>query len=151
MKPRRILMLAAVLTVAPSLWAEGKHKLTPDKLTPGNWQITVTREMPGAPFTPPPTTTNRCLTPAEAAEPQELARSKKSDDCQSKDIKQTGNKLSFLVVCNRRGQIVTGIGELTFAAEHYSGTTTIEMNDPRAGHIKLIQHTDGKHTGDCEK
>jgi len=143
---KRWFAIALVVAVAPSLYAEGKQSVKP-----GQWQITVTHEMVGAPFTPPPMSISRCITPAESTDPKKLAQHKGSENCEMKDMKVDGNHVTYKMVCNRNGKTVTGEGEMTYEPDHYYGTTTIEMDNPRAGgHMKMVQHMDGKRTGDCK-
>lgn len=120
-------------------------------LKPGNWQITIRSEMQGAPFTPPPMTFNRCITPDQANDPKSLTKNERNQDCEMKDWKQTGNKLTWSMVCHKHGGTQTGTGEMEFSEDSYTGTSTVEMDNPRMGHIKMVQHMSGQRTGDCAK
>lgn len=135
------LVLIAVLLGSTATFGKGR-------LRPGNWHITVTHEMQGAPFTPPPTTLDQCITPPQAADPKQLIKSH-SPDCDSGDVKIDGNKVTFSVVCHHRGGTQTGSGEMIYGGDFYSGTMTLEMDDPRRGHMKMIEHLAGQRTGDC--
>ena len=140
------LTVAAVLLTSALVLAEAKHHLKP-----GNWQITVNSEMQGAPFTPPPVTINKCITPEQANDPKNHAKNDRNKDCEMKDWKQTGNKISWTMVCHKNGSTQTGTGEMEFSEDSYNGTSTVEMDNPRMGHIKMVQHMKGQRTGDCTK
>ena len=142
---KRLAVAAALTLSAPFVWAQAKHHLKP-----GNWKVTVTSEMQGAPFTPPPMTFDRCLTPAEANDPKQLTQPKKgAGGCENADVKQSGNKVTWTIVCHQHGGTQHGTGEMTFSEDSYTGTNTIEMDNPRLGHVKMIQHLKGQRTGDC--
>lgn len=142
---RALVVVGLVCAFGPRLHADGK------KVKPGQWQLTVTHEMPGAPFTPPPMSMSRCISPSESEDPKKLMQSKGSEGCEMKDLKVSGNKVTYNITCTRNGRTVTGSGEMTYEPEHYFGTMTIEMSDPRSGqHMKMIEHMDSKRTGDCK-
>lgn len=141
---KRMLMTSAlVLATATSLYADGKSKIHA-----GKWHTSVKTEIPGAPFTPPPIDMDRCVTSDEASDPQKLVK-KQQDDCESTAFKMDGSHVTYTVTCHKHGGTQTGTGELTFATDSYSGTMTLEMNDPRRGPMKIVQHIQANRTGDC--
>lgn len=78
---------------------------------PGQWHIKVTHEMVGAPFTPPPTEIDKCITPEQANDPKQMAKSE-NKDCEPADLKLDGSKLTFKVTCHSHGSVQTGTGEI---------------------------------------
>jgi hypothetical protein len=117
---------------------------------PGNWHIRTTHEFVGAPFTPPPTEIDHCITPEEANDPKSMAKGG-NKDCDPADVKVEGNKLTFKVTCHSHGGVQTGNGEITYTSgDAYTGTITVEMDNPRMGHVKMINHMTGTRTGDCK-
>ena len=40
---------------------------------------------------------------------------------------------------------------MVYAGDSYTGTTTVEMDSPKMGHVKMINHTTANRTGDCAK
>ena len=141
---KRMLMMSALVTAtATSLYADGKGHVRA-----GSWHTSVKTEIPGAPFTPPPTEIDRCVTAEEASDPQKMLK-KQQDDCEAASVKLDGSHLTYTVTCHKHGGTQTGTGELTFAGESYSGTMTLTMNDPRRGPMKIIQHIQANRTGDC--
>jgi hypothetical protein len=136
-------VLAALLVVPALAFAKGNLK-------PGNWHIKVTHEFVGAPFTPPPTEMDQCITPQQADDPKQMAKGG-NKDCEPADVKMEGNKLTFKVTCHSHGSTQTGTGEMVYAGDSYTGTTTVEMDNPKMGHVKMINHTTATRTGDCAK
>ena len=50
------------------------------------------------------------------------------------------------------GGTQTGAGEIVYSGDSMTGTTTVEMANPRGGGtMKMIQHTVAQRTGDCAK
>lgn len=137
------LALVCAFAIPAVAFAKGSVK-------PGQWHIKVTHEMVGAPFTPPVTELDKCITPAQADDPKQLAKSE-NKDCEPADVKLDGNKLSFKVTCHSHGGVQTGTGEMVFSGDSYTGTTTVEMDNPRMGHVKMVSHMTGTRTGDCAK
>ena len=136
-------VLAALLVVPALAFAKGNLK-------PGNWHIKVTHEFVGAPFTPPPTEMDQCITPQQADDPKQMAKGG-NKDCEPADVKQEGNKVTFKMTCHSHGGTQTGTGEMVYAGDSYTGTTTVEMDNPKMGHVKMINHTTATRTGDCAK
>ncbi len=138
------LTLVAALGLAAPLYADGH------KVTPGNYHMVIRHEMVGLPYTPPPTALDKCVTPEDASNPQKLAHH--NDKCEQKEFKQSGNKLTFSVVCHDRGGTQTGTGEYVFGVDKWSGTVTVDAKDPRTGmDIRMINHIESTRTGDCKK
>ncbi len=138
-------VLVAALFGSVVAFAKGPQK-------PGNWHLTVTTEMPGLPVTPPPQSFDKCITPAEAADPKQSIK-EQNKDCDPADVKIAGNKVTYKLVCHKHGGTQTGAGEIVYSGDAYTGTMTVEMNDPRGGggKMKIIQHISGQRTGDCTK
>ncbi|HWE30727.1 MAG TPA: hypothetical protein VHB97_22120 [Polyangia bacterium] len=53
--------------------------------------VKVTHEFVGAPFTPPPTEIDQCITPEQANDPKQMAKGP-NKDCDPADVKIDGNK-----------------------------------------------------------
>lgn len=137
---KKIVLVAAV--AAPLIaFAKGNMK-------PGQWHIKVTHEMQGAPFTPPPTELDKCITPEQANDPKTMLKDQ-NKDCDPADVKIDGNKVTYKVTCHKNGGTQTGTGEMTYAGDSYTGTMTVEMDNPRFGKMKMINHVNGTRTGDC--
>lgn len=137
------LVLAAAFVVPAVAFAKGNVK-------PGQYHIRVTHELVGAPFTPPPTEIDECITPQQADDPKQMVE-KQNRDCEPADIKTEGNKVTFKVTCHKNGSTQTGTGERVYGGASDTGTMTVEMDNPRMGHVKMINHLSGARTGDCAK
>ena len=137
------IVIAAALLGSAVAFAKGPQK-------PGNWRLTIQMEMPGM-GQMPPQTVEKCVTPAEAADPKQ-AIAAQSKDCDPPDVKVTGNTVNYKITCHMRGNTQSGTGEITYSGDSYTGTTTFEMQNPRGGGtMKMIQHISGQRTGDCAK
>ena len=134
---------ALVAMTATSLYADGKSKVHA-----GKWHTVVKMEMPGMPFTPPPTEIDRCVTSDEASDPQKVLK-KQTEHCELANLKVDGGHVTYTVTCHEHGGTQTGVGDFTFAAESYSGTMTLDMTIPNRGPMKMVQHVDAKRMGDC--
>lgn len=113
-----LLVLTAVLVLPPSARAAA-----PSQMRAGLWEITVTMEMPGMPFKMPPTVTQQCVTPQEA---QEQGVPPQAKDCTVTDVKRSGNKVTWKVLCT--GQTPgKGEGEVVFSGpDAYAGKMKLE-------------------------
>jgi uncharacterized protein DUF3617 len=138
------IVLVAALAVPLVAFAKGAQK-------PGNWHITVEMELVGMPMKPPPQSFDKCVTPEQAEDPKKALK-EQSKDCDPADVKVDGNKVTYKVTCHKNGGTQTGAGEIVYAGDSYTGTMTMEMNNPRTGQpMKMIQHMTGQRTGDCAK
>lgn len=87
---------------------------------PGEWwEVTAKMEMPGMPFAMPATTTKVCLAKGAANDPHQATQDK---DCQTTDVKVTGNKTSYKVRCVHDGEVMNGTGDITSTADSYDGS-----------------------------
>jgi hypothetical protein len=139
----KLTLVAALTMAAPVALADGPH------VKPGNYHLVITHEMVGLPVTPPPQSLDKCVTPEDAGKVEKL--SQHSDKCQETAFKQTGNKLTFTVVCHDRGGTQTGTGEYVFGVDKWNGTITVEMQNPMTGPVKMISKVMSTRTGDCKK
>jgi hypothetical protein len=106
--------------------------------------------MVGAPFTPPPTELDQCVTPEQANDPKSMLKNQ-NKDCDPADVKIEGNKVTYKVTCHKNGGTQIGSGEIVYSGDSYTGTMTVEMDHPRMGHMKMVNHTTATRTGDCAK
>jgi hypothetical protein len=137
-------VLAVALCGSAVALAKGPQKA-------GNWHLTVTTEMPGMPVAPPPRSFDKCVTPEQADDPKKGLKDQ-DPDCEPADVKVAGNHVTYKVTCHKHGGTQTGTGDITYAADAYTGTMTMEMANPRgSGTMKIIQHVSGARTGDCAK
>jgi hypothetical protein len=117
----------------------------------GKWEITTEMDMPGLPMKMPAHTTTQCITKEDVADPQKALPQGQppgrggNSDCKVSDYKTVGDKVTWTMKCEGR-EPMTGTGEITYAAESYKGTMTIN----RAGQTMTMKYS-GKRVGDCTK
>ena len=135
-------VLVAALALPVVAFAKGNLK-------PGNWHIKVTHEFVGAPFTPPPTEIDQCITPQQADDPKQMAKAA-TEDCDPADVKMEGNKLTFKVVCHSHGRRRPARARWSTPATRTRAPRrsrwTIRRWRPSS---KIINHTTANRTGDC--
>lgn len=115
----------------------------------GNWEITVSIEMDGAPSRLPPRTTTQCVTKEEAADPRKSmpqGGGAMPTQCTISDHKVDGKRVTWSFKCDAP-QPMTGTGEIAYADENaYSGVITYV----RDSHTMTMKYS-GKRLGDCVK
>lgn len=126
----------------------------------GNWEVTMTMEMPGMPqgMGMPPTKTTQCITVADAADPQKsvpqrpAGRGGNPNDCKISDYKAVGNTVTWTMACDG-ARPMTGKGEFVYGPDHYTGTITMDMGRGGSGGPggAMAMKYEGKRLGDCTK
>ena len=148
MKLRIATVVGAVLALSVAAFAQNVRR-------DGRWEIKMEMDMPGMPAgAMPPITTEQCITPAEANDPQKMAPpmngrgrgGRGGGNCTVSDYKLDGNKVTYNVKCTGE-QPMSGSGEFLYAPDSYTGVMTMEMGG--RGTMKM-KHT-GKRLGDCTK
>jgi hypothetical protein len=135
-------LIAVTLAVlGTALWAQG-----PGPRRDGNWEVTLEMQMPGMPMTMPAQTIMQCITPQQAADPQNLAppSGRGQSSCKVSDYKVDGNKVTFSLSCPNEG--MTGTAEFIYTADSYAGTMKMNMQ----GQSMSMKYT-GKRLGDCTR
>ena len=138
-------MTATLIGVGCTAFAHGPRR-------GGLWEIKTEMQMEGMPMTMPPMTSQQCITPAEANDPNKSTPQGRGrggrgpQDCQVSDYKTEGNKVSWTLKCTG-AQSVSGTGELVYSGDSYTGTMTMEMG----GRGTMTMKYTGKRLGDCTK
>jgi len=125
----------------------------------GNWEITMTMDMPGMPqgMSMPPMKTTQCISKADAADPSKSVPQRPAgrggaanpDDCKVSDYKVDGNKVSWNMKCEG-AQPMNGSSEFIYTADSYTGT--MKMDTARGGQpMSVTMKYSGKRLGDCTK
>ncbi len=138
MNARHSLIVAAVLALAASLFAQGPRR-------DGKWEVKIEMQMPG--MTMPAQTVTQCVTKEEAADPlKAMPQGKDANpgDCKVSDYKVDGNKVTWSMTCEK--DRMTGTGEFIYAGETYTGS--MKMNTQ--GQAMTMKYS-GKRLGDCTK
>jgi len=140
----RMMSIAAVAGVVLSLtaYAQGPRR-------DGLWEVKTEMQMENMPMAMPPTTSQQCITPADANDPSKTTPQRGrggrgASDCKVSDYKIDGNKVTWTMKCEG-AQPMTGNGELVYAADSYTGTMKMDM----AGRGSMTMKYTGKRLGDC--
>lgn len=106
------------------------------------WEVKVKVEMKGMPFAMPETTQKVCV--AEGA--NDPARTVTDKDCEVLDSKTSGNKVTWKVRCVKKGEEMTGTGEVTSGPDSYKGM--MHMTGRMEGEpVDMTQHFSGRKVG----
>jgi hypothetical protein len=127
--------LAALCCIATAALAQG-----PDEL----WEITNKMEMAG--MSMPAQTTKMCK-PKGDRDPTKMGEKDKNSDCKMTDVKQSGNRSTWKIVCTKP-EPMTGTGDVTYSGDKYDGT--IKMSGKMDGQaFDMTQVISGKKVGNC--
>jgi Protein of unknown function (DUF3617) len=144
------LALCAVAVVAAS--SAIAHAADRPNITPGNWEITITMEMPGMPTMPAMTSTH-CVKADHVKDGQSFAAQmaqmgqKRNGKCSVSDLKFDGAHLLYSYSCENGA---SGTTELAFSGTTYEGTSKTNM-PAKDNHdaMTIVQHYKAKRIGDC--
>ncbi len=147
MKSGHMVAIAVTLLCATAVAQQGPRR-------DGNWEVTMTMEMPGMPTAMPPFTMKQCVTKEQAENPEMLmpqqpGRGAKPDDCKVSDYKTSGNKVTWSMTCTGATPM-TGTGEFVYAENTYQGTMKMNM-DQGGKPMAMTMKYAGKRLGDCVK
>ncbi|MCG8553058.1 MAG: DUF3617 domain-containing protein [Desulfobacterales bacterium] len=110
---------------------------------PGKYEITSKMEMPG--MSMPAQTATQCLTQEEPVPHKSMG----NQGCEIIDMQTRGNTLTWTMECAQQGRKVTTTGKMTYAADSFAGTMTMEMG-PQAGNMTIKTQMTGKRIGSCD-
>ena len=111
-------------------------------IDPGNWEITASTEVPGA-QEPASFKQTRCLTPADARDPNRLFGSVPGAGCQFLTRSDTGSVFAFEIACDLP-QPVRGAGSVRYGRESLDGEMEIRIE----GFVTRSRIT-GRRIGAC--
>jgi hypothetical protein len=143
MKARTILVALVVIGLlgAPGVSsAQGRPAQGQDEL----WEVTTKMEMAGMPMAMPPQTQQVCQ-PRRTGQDEDMVP--KQQDCRMTDIRRSGNRTTFTMVCEGKDRI-TGTGDIESDAAAYRGT--IRMRGTMDGRpLDMTQNFSGRKIGAC--
>jgi hypothetical protein len=144
---RTLLCASAILG---AVLAGGRAASAADRpnIQPGNWEITMSMEMPGMPARPA-TTSSHCIKPDHVRDSHSFAESMQERNrgkCKVADLKLESDKLSYSFTCESGA---TGTSELVFAGTSYEGTNKMTVPGRGNGPMTITQHIKAKRLGDC--
>jgi hypothetical protein len=133
------LVALAVLALAAPVFA-ADHP--PQK--PGQWDMTIQMDMPGAPFKMPPIKHSVCVTEEDLKDPQKAVPSDPKSKCTVSDYKIDGNKVTWSVDCPK--QKMKGTGEATYTDNSFNAVVHMEMSGQ-----EMTAKYSGTWKGECKK
>jgi len=110
----------------------------------GEWEITVATEMEGMPVMMPAMNFRRCLTKENMAPNME----EPGQECEISDTKVDGNTASWKVRCQGAEGATAGRGQVTYADDKMTGTTTMTIEDEGETMV-ITQRITGHRLGEC--
>lgn len=139
----KTLVLAVALFLVPMLTTTAQAG---SGMQEGNWEITVSVEMPGVAFTIPPMSYTSCLT-----KENQVPRDPGSDEnCQATDIRIDGDTVTWKVSCkDENGAQVDSRGRITYSGDTFAGEMVSDINDPQEGKMQLTNRMKGRYLGPC--
>lgn len=138
----------ALLSSAALLWAAGSALAAGPHLKPGLWEIHVKTVMPGMPFTPPPQTMKKCITPKDAQNPWRQLQENKQQQCRFSGLKFEGNRAEWQMSCQGQSAMQGSGTAIVDDPTHYHGTS--DMTSEQGGmKMKIHVETKGHWTGAC--
>ena len=106
------------------------------------WEISTKMEMAGMPFAMPANTSKVCVAKGNERDPKYAS----DKECVVTDVKNSGNKTSWKVRCDRKGEVMNGTGEMTGTADNSQGT--IRLTGTSEGQkIDMTQSYSSKRLG----
>ena len=137
MSPIRLsaFLLSAACCIATPALAQG-----PDDL----WEVTTKGDMGG--MSMPANTSKVCKLKGDR-DPSKMGEKDKNSDCKMTDVKTTGNRSTWKVVCTKP-EPMTGTGDMTYGTDKYDGT--IKMAGKIDGQeFTMTQVISAKKVGNC--
>ncbi len=114
-----------------------------ETMRPGRWEITSSVEMPGMAFTMPSTKHVQCLTDKDL-----IPESQQQDNqCEILENTQSGNTVTWKVVCNAEGGTMTSSGKIVYNGDTFEGTVVTNGPQMPSG---MTQTMTGKRIGECQ-
>ena len=111
----------------------------------GQWETTITTEVEGLPFAPPPMTFSECVTE------EDLVPSVEPPDqhCDVMEQEIQGNRVSWRLRCSQDGVTTVGSGEIRYQGDTYQGEMNVTMSGGPMGEITMRQTLQGRRLGEC--
>lgn len=112
-----------------------------DTMREGNWELLTTMEMPGMPFSIPPTKIEHCYTREDVKDQKKAISTDKN--CTVTELKQTGNKVTWKMKCTGKNSGDFS-GETVFKGDTFDSTMKMETQG-QAMNMKIK----AKRLGNC--
>ncbi len=115
---------------------------------PGNWEFTVDVSISEGNGTSGPVTKTRCISEADARDPQKVIAESGQSGCQFSDTRDTGSEYTFSIDC-RGGRIpVHGNGRIHYTEQTMDGVIDLIAEQPN---LRIVTHSSvkGRRLGSC--
>lgn len=133
---------------APEGQAEdtGKKNGAPGEMKEGQWEISMTVNMPGMPVAIPPQTFRSCLNRENAVPRQEDEEA----DCDFEEMTNDGQTVKWRVTCrDENGAVAKSNGKIVYSGGSFQGEMATETTDPENGRMKMTSTMKGRYLGPC--
>lgn len=108
------------------------------------WEVTSKMEMAGMPFAMPATTMKVCLAKGSEKNPPP------NKDCETTDVRVSGNKTYWKVRCNHNGEIMNGSGEMSGNIDQSEGTTHLSGKSGGQNVDMTMKYQSKRLGGSCD-
>jgi hypothetical protein len=133
----KLAVLIGVLLIPATLFA------APSPMQEGLWEISTTMNMPGIPKMPPSKVTH-CYTKEDLKDNKKAVPQQKGD-CKITDMKSSGNKVTWKMVCTGENKS-KGEGEIIYkGATAYEGSMKMETQG-----MVMTNKYKARRIGDCK-
>ena len=114
---------------------------------PGNWEFTVDVSIAQGEASGP-VVRRRCISEAEARDPQQVIAQTGQSGCRFSDARDTGAEYSFSVECPGGPVPVHGSGHLRYTAQAIDGIIDLVAEQPS---LRIVTHSTvkGRRLGSC--
>jgi hypothetical protein len=115
---------------------------------PGNWEFTVDVSISENGSSSGPLVKTRCISEAEARDPQKVLAEAESHGCEFSDTRDTGSEYTFSVNC-RGGKVpVHGKGRVRYTARTMEGVIDLVAEQPS---LRITTHSNlrARRLGSC--
>jgi len=141
---RSLMTIAAVASLLLASTASAESK---PNFKPGQWETTMTMEMPGMPMALPPVVTSSCLTEKDMVP----SSSQPGQECKITKQKATGNNVEWAIECkDKNGNVSTMSGKGSYKDDTFTGTMQMSMAQGGGQAMQMSAKMTSKRLGPCK-
>lgn len=117
-------------------------------VAPGNWEFTVDVSVSDSATSSGPIVTTRCISEADARDPQRVLAETGSSGCAFSNSRDTGSEYTFTVECRGGAVPVHGSGRVRYTAETLEGVIDLIAEQPN---LRITTHSNlrARRLGPC--
>ena len=115
---------------------------------PGNWEFTVDVALQGTSGTSGPIVKTRCISEADARDPQKVISEAGQNGCAFSDTHDTGAEYTFSIECTGGRVPVHGSGRMHYTDQTLDGIIDLVAEQPN---LRIVTHSSvkGRRLGSC--